>query len=185
MTDGSAGWRGRIAARPLKLRSALAGKARTQSATPCPGRRGASSSRAEGEGMRLVWSDPLAGGGAQACPLWRSFDRVSVPDHEILALPAALSGFRLTRLAGPMRRHGGFLGPTESTLRHRRRWHFSIPDCKRAASCRLGQQGGFFMSRNAKTPVMRFVTPTGVLARSAEGACQSGNLPRCWREVIA
>ena len=63
---------------------------------------------------RGTWSFPLS-----------SFARVSMPDHKnILALPAALSGFRLTPPADPMRAYARSLGSTgPAYLPSPMRWH--------------------------------------------------------------
>jgi hypothetical protein len=91
---------------PLELRSALVWEARTESAPPYPWRvLIATSSRAEGEGTRFFWVDPLPGG--------------VLKDFPPLALPAALSGLRLTHPADPMRHTAAPSGPRERLTGHR------------------------------------------------------------------
>lgn len=121
----------------------------------------ATSSRAEGEGMRLFWIDPLPGGVPGVFPFHRSHD-LSMSDHKnILALPAALSGFRLTHPADPIRVHARSLGSTgRAYLPSPKRWH--IQYSRLLKSVELPNRGSQEVSAiNAKTPVVLAGTNRG------------------------
>ena len=77
----------------------------------------ATSSRAEGEGTRFFWIDPLTRKSGQRRGIW-SFPLLIVyttylcQTTKLLTLPAALSGFRLTHSTDPIRRQARSLGST-------------------------------------------------------------------------
>lgn len=105
---------------PLELRSALVWEARTESAPPYPWRvLIATSSRAEGEGKRFFWVDPLPGGVLKDFPLSLLAQFIRARPRNSLALPAALSGLRLTHPADPMRHTAAPSGPRERLTGHR------------------------------------------------------------------
>ena len=79
----------------------------------------------------------------------------------ILALPAALSGFRLTLPAGPIRVHAVFLGPTgPAYLPSCERWHIQYSRLSKSFGLpNRGSQG--VGAINAKTPVVLAGTNRG------------------------
>jgi len=91
----------------------------------------ATSSRTEGEGTRFVWIDPRIPR-AEVRRL-ASFGNVAAAypcqtTYKSMALPAALSGFRLTRLSDPKRQSAASSGQQQPRLCRRRR-QISIPGC--------------------------------------------------------
>ena len=121
------------------------------------------SSQTEGEGTRFFWIDSLTrisrltGGVLKDFPLSSLARPIRARPQNSLTLPAALSGFRLTHLADPMRHklvprvHGSGLPVTAAAMTNS---VFQI--VKELHAAESGQRGGLFQCQNAKTPVMRF-----------------------------
>jgi len=78
-----------------------------------------------------------------------------------MALPTTLSGFRLTRLAGPIRLSDKSLGPTGFALLSSIR--MTIQYSRLLKSYKLPNQvsSGVLPRQNAKTPVVRYDTNRG------------------------
>jgi len=79
-----------------------------------------------------------------------------MPDHRTMALPTALSGFRLTRLADPMRLSRKSLGPTGFALSSSIRMTIQYSGLLKNNELPNQVSPWVLQCLNAKTPVVRY-----------------------------
>lgn len=84
-----------------------------------------------------------------------------MPDHKTMALPTTLSGFRLTRLADPMRLSDKSLGPTGLALPSSIRMTIQYSRLLKNYEPPNQVSSGVLQRQNAKTPVVRYDTNRG------------------------
>lgn len=92
-----------------------------------------------------------------------------MPDHKTMALPTTLSGFRLTRLADPMRLLRESLGPTGFALPSSIRMTIQYSGLLKNNELPNQVSSGVLQRKNAKTPVVRYDTNRG--SREIHGRC--------------
>ena len=84
-----------------------------------------------------------------------------MPDHKTMALPTKLSGFRLTRLAGPMRLSDKSPGPTGFALASSIRMTIQYSRLLKNNEPPNQVGSGVLLRQNAKTPMVRYDTNRG------------------------